>query len=420
MEQRNTNTTPRRVAITGIGAITPIGSGRDGLWQGVLAGRSAVKRLDRFDPSPFRSQVAAQVDDFDPLDHFDAQRARRLDLYSQFALAAALQAVSDSGLCLSPQDAEHTGVYFGSALGGLTFAEEQHTAYTERGLRGVNSILALTVFNSAASSNVAIAMGLFGPNQTNANSCASGTVAIGEGFELIRRGGARIMLAGGVEAPLAPLTFGAFDLIRAISTNWNDTPELASRPFDAKRDGFVMSEGSAVLVLEDLEHAQARGAQIYAEILGYSTTTDAYHMTAPRPDAAQSTRAMREALSEAGLRPSEIDFINAHASATTVGDKIEAAAIRAVFGEYASTVPISGTKGMHGHALGASGAFEIAIACLSLKNEFLPHTVNLLDPDPDYGLNFILHEGRRQRVNTILSNSFGFGGINASLILGRV
>ncbi|HYO48307.1 MAG TPA: beta-ketoacyl-[acyl-carrier-protein] synthase family protein, partial [Chloroflexia bacterium] len=367
-----------------------------------------------------RSQVAAQVDDFDPLDHMEAQRARRLDRYSQFAMAAAQQAVIDSGLCLSSADAEHTGVYLGSALGGLAFAEEQHSAFVERGLRGVNNILALTVFGSAASCNVAMDMELFGPNQTNANSCASGAVAIGEAFRLVRHGRARVMLAGGVESPLAPLTFGAFDLIRAISSNSNAEPALASRPFDACRDGFVMSEGSAVMLLEEWEHARARGATIYAEVLGYATSTDAYHMTAPRPDGAQAIRAMREALAGARLAPSEIEYINAHASATPLNDKTETAAIKEVFGEAAYRVPISGTKGMHGHALGATGAFEIAISCLAMQHDYLPPTINLQHPDPACDLDYIPNEGRHKRVDTILSNSFGFGGINACLVLGRV
>lgn len=410
----------RRVVITGIGAITPIGSGKEGLWRGAQAGRSAVKRIDRFDPSPFRSQVAAQVDDFDPLDYMEAPRARRLDRYSQFALAAAQQAALNSGLCLSSRDAEQTGVYLGSALGGLSFAEEQHSRFVESGLRSVNNILALTVFGSAASCNVAMDMGLFGPNQTNANSCASGAVAIGEAFRLVQGGHARVMLAGGVEAPLAPLIFGAFDLIRATSSNSNDAPQCASRPFDAHRDGFVMSEGAAVLVLEEMDHARARGAEIYAEILSYSTTTDAYHMTAPRPDGAQVIRAMHESLASAHLAPSEVDYISAHASATPLNDKTETVAIKEVFGERAYRIPISGTKGLHGHALGASGAFELALSCLAIQREYLPPTANLRHPDPECDLDYIPNEGRRKRVNTILSNSFGFGGINACLVLGRV
>jgi 3-oxoacyl-[acyl-carrier-protein] synthase II len=324
--------------------------------------------------------VAAQIDDFDPCDHIEPSRARRLDRYSQFALAAAQQAVLDSGLCLSASESEQTGVYLGSALGGLAFAEEQHTSFVANGLRTVNNILALTVFGSASSCNVAMDMHLHGPNQTNADSCASGAVAIGEAFKLIQAGRATIMLAGGVEAPLAPLIFGSFDLIRAISSNSNDRPEQASRPFDARRDGFVMSEGAAIIVLEDLEHARARGAEIYAEIAGFATTTDAFHMTAPRPDGAQATRAMREALADAFLAPGDIDYISAHASATPLNDKTETAAIKAVFGEVAHKIPLSGTKAMHGHALGASGAFEIAISCLAIRHDYLPPTINLQNP----------------------------------------
>ena len=411
---------PRRVVITGIGAITPLGSGKLGLWQGVFSGQSAVRRIDRFNTEGYRSQVAAQVDDFDPLDHLPAQRARRLDRYSQFAIAAAQQAVLDSGLCLSSRESEVTGVYMGSALGGLSFAEEQHAAFVTGDLRAVNPILALTVFGSAASCNIAMEMGLHGPNQTNANSCASGAVAIGEAYRLIKSGGAEVMLAGGAEAPLAPLVFGAFDIIRAMSSNSNAVPQSASRPFDAMRDGFVMGEGSAVLVLEGYEHAQARGADIYAEILGYATTTDAYHMTAPRPDGAQAARAMREALAHAHLQPHDIDYISAHGSSTPLNDKTETLAIKQVFGEDAYKMGISSTKAMHGHALGATGAIELAICCLAMQNDYLPPTLNLHHPDNECDLDYIPHAGRPLRVSTILSNSFGFGGINASVILGRV
>lgn len=410
----------KRVVITGIGAVTPLGHGREGLWNGVLAGKSAIKRIDRFDPAQFRSQVAGQIDDFDPLDHIDPRRARRLDRYSQFAVVAAQQAVVDSGLCLSSDDAEYTGVYLGSALAGLAFAEEQHDAFVQRGIKGVNSILGLTVFGAASSSNVAMELGLFGPNQTNANSCSSGAVAVGEAFDLLRLGKVRVMLAGGVEAPLAPLTFGAFDLIRAMSSNANDTPEKASRPFDATRDGFVMSEGAAVLVLEEYEHARARGATMYAEVLGYSNTADAYHMTAPRPDGSQAIRAMREALADAHVKPEEIDYISAHGSGTPLNDKTETMVIKKVLGEHAYKVPMSGTKSMHGHALGASGAFQLAITCLALQNEYLPPTLNLHNPDPECDLNYLPNEGLHSRVNMVLANAFGFGGLNSCLVLARV
>jgi 3-oxoacyl-[acyl-carrier-protein] synthase II len=265
-----------------------------------------------------------------------------------------------------------------------------------------------------------MAIGAHGPNKTNANSCASGTDAVGDAFRLIQQGNASVMLAGGAEAPLAPLTFGAFDLIKALSSNYNDEPHRASRPFDAKRDGFVMAEGAAVFVLEDLEHARAHGAEIYAEVLGYATTTDAYHMTAPRPDGAQAIRAIREALQDARVQPTEVEYISAHGSSTPLNDKTETMALKAVLGEHAYRVPISATKALHGHALGASGAFELAIACLAMRHEFLPATANLENPDPECDLNYLPGEGKSARVNTVLSNSFGFGGINSCLVLGRV
>ena len=410
----------RRVVVTGLGAISPIGHGRDGFWAGLRRAQSAVGRVTRFDPSPFRSQVAAQVDDFDPATYIDPRRARKLDRYSQFAVAAAFQAIDDARLAPDTLDREGAGVYLGSALGGLGFAEEQHRIYQQgAGIRGVDPILALTVFGSAASCNVAIDLGLHGPNMTNANSCASGAFAVGEAFRLIRRGEARLMLAGGAEAPLQPLIFGAFSIIRAISYQ-NDAPDKASRPFDRARDGFVMSEGAGVLVLEDLEHAVRRGAPIYCELLGYATTNDAHHMTAPLPNGAQAARAMREALADAACPPEAIDYINAHGSSTPLNDKTETLAIRQVFGAHADRVPVSGTKGMHGHALGTSGAWE-AIACaLSLDRGWLPPAINLDHPDPECDLPFITGSGREQRVSTILSNSFGFGGINVSLIFGRV
>ncbi len=410
----------RRVVVTGLGVISPIGSEREGFWAGLRRAQSAVQAITRFDPGPFRSQVAAQVNDFDPTTHIDPRRARKLDRYSQFAVVAAMQAMADANLTADTLDRDSVGVYLGSALAGLGFAEEQHRIYQQgAGIRGVDPILALTVFGSAASCNVAIDLGLNGPNMTNANSCASGAFALGEAFRLIRRGEAQVMLAGGAEAPLQPLIFGAFSIIRAISYH-NDEPAKASRPFDRERDGFVMSEGAGVLVLEDMEHAVRRGAPIYCEVLGYATTNDAHHMTAPLPSGAQAVRAMRGALADADCAPDAIEYINAHGSATPLNDKTETQAIRQVFGAHADRVPISGTKGMHGHALGTSGAWEAISCALSLDRGWLPPCINIDHPDPECDLPFITGSGREQRVSTILSNSFGFGGINVSLVFGRV
>ena len=409
----------RRVVITGIGAITPIGSTKEGLWSGILAERSAVRSLTRFDPSIFRSHNAAEVPDFDPADFIDSKRARRLDRFGQFAVAAAKQAVADSEIDLATEDRDRVGAMMGTALGGVGYAEEQLSVFLREGLRAVDATLALAVFGGAASCNIAIEMGVSGPNSTNAMSCASGAMAIGEAFRQIRDGYADVMIAGGAEAPLAPLCFGAFALIRSMSTR-NDDPEHASRPFDRERDGFVMGEGTAVLILEEHGRAVARGARIYAEICGYGTSNDAHHMTAPRPDGSQAARAMRMALSDADITPSEVGYINAHGSSTPLNDPTETLAIRTVFGESAATVQASGTKGYYGHALGASGAIEAAICALAIDREWLPPTVNLTERDAECDLNYITGTGRATRVEHVLSNSFGFGGINAALVFRRV
>ena len=334
----------RRVAITGIGAITPIGTGEHGLWEGLRAGKSAVGTLTRFDPSIFRSHLAAQIPDFRPVDHMEAKRAKRLDRFGQLAVAASKMAIEDAELDLAREDRERVGAMMGTALGGIAYAEEQLGNFLKGGLREVDPLLALSVFGGAASCNVAIEFGVQGINSTNAMSCASGTIAIGDGFRAVRDGYADVMIAGGSEAPLAPLCFGAFALIRAMSTR-NDDPEHASRPFDRDRDGFVMGEASAVLVLEEWDRAIARGARIYAELLGYGSSNDAHHMTAPRPDGSQAAKAMERALADAGVDPHEIAYVNAHGSSTPLNDPTETIAIKRVFGDHASKLQISGTKG---------------------------------------------------------------------------
>ncbi len=407
-----------RVVVTGLGAVTPIGSGAAGLFEGVREGRPGVRRIERFDPSEFSSQVAAEVPDFDVTRYLDARQARRLDRFAQFAVVSARQAVADAGLDLGRVDRERVGVFIGTALGGASFAEEQHKVYMTEGIRRVRPTLALSVFGGAASCNIEIDLGVTGPTSANTDSCASAAIALGEASRLIRAGEIDLMLAGGAEVPITPLIFGAFDILRAMSTR-NGRPAAACRPFDRGRDGFVMGEGAAVLVLERLDHALARGATLYGEILGYGSTNDAYHMTAPHPSGSQAARAMRLALRDAGIRPEQIDHINAHGSATMLNDSTETRATKAVFGEHARRIPISGTKSMHGHALGASGAIEAAICMLALRYDYLPPTINLDDPDPECDLDYVPHRGRAQRVHYVMSNSFGFGGINASLVLGR-
>jgi 3-oxoacyl-[acyl-carrier-protein] synthase II len=411
----------QRVVVTGIGALTPIGCGVDGLWAGVCRGQSAVRVVTRFDASPFRSRLAAEIDDrdFDPSAFLEPRRVRRLDRFSQLSVAASLQALADAGLAPGCEPIEFAGCYLGSALGGVAFAETQHHAFLRSGVTGVNPSLALSVFGGAGPANVAIELGLHGPSMANSNSCASGAIAIGEAFRLVRAGQVPLMLAGGVEAPLAPLTFGSFALIKAMSTSEAD-PCRASRPFDADRDGFVMGEGAAMLVLESLEHALDRGAQVYAEVRGYGMTNDAHHMLAPLPSGDQAARAIRLAMDDARVAASEIDYVNAHASATPIGDRAEARAIERALGEEGARVPVSGTKGLYGHPLGASGAIETAISALAIARGFLPGTTNLTRVDADNRLNLIGPAGLRQRPGVVLNNAFGFGGINAALVLAGV
>jgi 3-oxoacyl-[acyl-carrier-protein] synthase II len=411
-------TPPRRVVVTGIGCVTPIGTGADGLWAGLHARRSAVRTITRFDPEPFRSRIAAEIPDFRPGDVLDAKRARRYDRYSQLTVVSAQQALEAAHLDLAAEDRDRVGVMMGSALGGVAFAESQVGVYAAGGLHAVDPALALTVFGGAASCNVAIEFGVSGPNVTNAMSCASGTVAVGDAFHAIRDGRADVMLAGGAEAPLAPLCFGAFSIIRAMSSR-NDDPATASRPFDAGRDGFVMGEGAAVLVLEDRARARSRGAPILAEIVGAAVTNDAFHMTAPRPDGTKAARCITLALADAGIAPHEVDYVNAHGSSTPLNDSTETLAFKQVFGEHARQLAVSGTKGYYGHALGASGAIEAAITALALARQWLPPTLNLQQPDPACDLDYLPAGGDGRRAEVAVSNSFGFGGINAALVLRR-
>jgi 3-oxoacyl-[acyl-carrier-protein] synthase II len=399
--------------------VTPTGTGKQAFWQGLQAGKSAVRTIEHFDVSSYRSQTAAVVADFDPTLYMDEKRCERLDRFSQFSVAAVSLALHDAGLSPSAIPPERLGVALGTALGGVGFAEDQVRIFQEKGLRGVNPLLALSVFCGAGSCNVAIQFGAAGPVAANSNSCASGTIAFGEALNWIRRDLADVVLTGGAEAPLYPLCYGAFAQIRAMSTR-NDDPQTASRPFDRDRDGFVMGEGAAMLVVEELTHALERGATIYAEVAGYGLTNDAHHMTAPRPDGLHAARAMNLALRDAQLGPADIDHLNAHGSSTPLNDKTETLAIKQVFGPRAYELPISGIKGHHGHALGAAGAVEAAAGALSLHHDYVPPTVNLQTPDPECDLDYVPGHGRHCSLGAVLSNSFGFGGINACLVLKKV
>jgi 3-oxoacyl-[acyl-carrier-protein] synthase II len=415
----------RRVWITGIGIITAIGIGLDPFRAGLRAGCSPIKRIDRFDPSPFRSQVAAQVDAFDPLAWMPPKTARQLDRFSQFGLVAGRLALDDAGL--RPGDGggaepERIGIYLGSALGGIAYAEEQHERYLERGIRSVAPNLALAVFGGAAPANLGIALGVRGPILSTANSCASGAVALGEALGDLREGRVDAAIAGGCEIPLSPLAFGAFDIIRALSAGHNAEPGRAERPFDAERDGFVMGEGAALLVLEAADVAARRGAMPYAELMGYGATSDAHHMVQPRADGTEAARAASIALADAGVEPAEVDYVNAHASSTPIGDVAEARAIALTLGKRAATVPVSGTKALYGHPLGASGAIEAAICSLVIRDGWAPASANLFTPDPEIAplLPKLLETGLEGAYERVLSTSFGFGGLNAALVFGSV
>lgn len=408
----------KRVAITGIGGVTPIGTGVDELWSGLQRKRSAVREITRFDPTPFKSKIAAEVNDFHPEDHLTRKSAKRFDRFSQLGVAAARMALEDAEVKPDRENRDRIGTMMGSALGGVAFAEEQATVYHQNGLKHVRPTLALTVFGGAVSCNIAIELGFTGPNSTNSMSCASGTIAIGDAFRVLQLDQADIMLAGGAEAPLSPLCFGAFAIIRAMSTR-NHKPDNASSPFDRHRDGFVMGEGAAVLVLEGLDHARARGAKVYAEIIGYALTNDAYHMTAPKPDGREAARAMQLALQNAHVQPSEVSYINAHGSSTPLNDSTETLAIKRVFGDHAYKLAVSGTKGYYGHPLGASGAIEAAVCTLGMARGWLPPTINLDAPDPTCDLNYLANGGLDGKPEVVLSNSFGFGGVNGTLVFRR-
>ena len=409
-----------RVVITGIGALTCVGHGRDGLWQGILNEKSGVTFMNRFDPSTFDAKCVGAIDDFDATQHFPPHKLKRIDRYAQFALALSQQAVDDAGLKLSPEDPRtDVGVSFGTALGGITTAELTHERFLRDGNRAIPAALALQVFGGSAHSNISIAFGARGYSTTNSNSCASGTVAVGEAFRIIREGRASIMIAGAAEAPLAPLTFGAFDTIKSMAKETKD-PARACRPFDASRTGFVMAEGGGALILESLEHAQARGAHIYAEVLGYTLNNDAYHMSSSLPEGESAIESMKSAIEEARIRPDQIDYINAHASSTPMNDGTEAKAVSKLFGQ--KTPAISGTKAYYGHPLGASGAIEAVICCLAMEHGHIPPTLNCHEPCEEVtpGFDLVRLKGRAQSLKYILSNSFGFGGINSSLVFGKL
>jgi 3-oxoacyl-[acyl-carrier-protein] synthase II len=408
----------RRVVITGVGPITPIGIGKEAFWEAIKGKKSGIGPVSTFDASIFKATSAGEISNWSPEAIFPPRRLKRLDRFAQFAVASVKLALEDSGLDYSP-DAPHdrVGVSFGTALGGVSNAEGQHEAFVHGGPRSVRQTLALQVFGGSAHCNTAIEFGFRGVGTTNSNSCASGNVAIGEALRYIRDDWADVMIAGAAEAPLSPLTYGAFAFIRTMSCSH---PSVACRPFDQDRDGFVMGEGAASLVLEEYEHARARDARIYAEVIGYSLNNDAFHMTTPLPTGDSCVRAIRDALNYARLNTDQIDYINAHASSTQLNDSNEAFCIRKVFGDRTDTIPVSGTKGYYGHPLGASAAIEGVLCALAFRDGLIPPTLNYRTPDPDCNLDVVANEPREGDLRYILSNAFGFGGINSCIIYQKI
>jgi len=408
----------KRVVVTGLGTISPLGNDVSSLWQGIMAGKSGVDYITHYDTSEHKTKFAAQVKDFNPGALFGPREARRMDRFTQFALAAALQAVQDAGLEINDSNRDRIGCVIGSGIGGISTLFEQVQVFLERGPSRVSPFLVPMMISDTAGGMIAIHLGVRGPNLAVATACATGTNSVGEAAEIIRRGQADVMLAGGSESGVIPIAMAGLNAMTALSTR-NDDPQGASRPFDLHRDGFVMGEGAGVLVLESLEQAQLRQARILAEVLGYGSTNDAYHVSAPAENGAGAARCMRMALDDAGLDLVDIDYINAHGTSTPLNDKSETAAIKAVFGDQAYHIPISSTKSMTGHLLGASGAIEALICTKVLQDGVLPPTINYRTPDPDCDLDYVPNQARPAAVEKVMSNSFGFGGHNAAIILGR-
>lgn len=408
----------RRVAITGIGLVSPLGVGTDATWEGLLAGRSGVGPITRFDASEFNSRIAGEVPDFDPEAFMDRKDARKADTFIQYALAATSVAMSDSGLTIDDSNAERVGVIIGSGIGGLPLIEEMHNTLLERGPSRISPFFIPGLIVNMAAGQVSIRTGARGPNSAPCTACTTGLHAVGDAFRLIQHGYADAMIAGGTEAVLTPLAVGGFCAMRALSTR-NEDPQHASRPWDKDRDGFVMGEGSGIVILEELEAARQRGATIYAELVGYGMSGDAYHISAPEPEGRGARQVMKAALSDAGIEPDSIGYINAHGTSTQLGDIAEVKAIHGVFGEHAARLAVSSTKSSTGHLLGAAGGLEAGILALSLHHQILPATINLEEPGEGCDLDFVPNTPRPSEFEYGLTNSFGFGGTNGALIMKR-
>lgn len=407
-----------RVVVTGMGVVSPVGTGLEAFWSALVAGRSGIGPITRFDASEFATRIAGEVRDFDPTRYLDKKEARRMDRFTQFAVAAARMALEDAGLGTDGLDRDRVAVILGCGIGGIETLEDQARVLVNRGPGRISPFFVPMMIPNMAAGQIAITFGFRGPNVTTVTACASGANAIGDAFKMIQRGQVDVAVTGGTEAPITPLSVAGFCAMKALSTR-NGEPERACRPFDAGRDGFVMSEGAAVLVLEGLSHARRRGARIYAEVLGYGSSCDAYHITAPDPEGAGAALAMAAALADAGLGPQDIDYINAHGTSTPLNDRLESLAIKQVFGSRAYEIPVSSTKSMIGHLLGAAGAIEAVATILTMVRGVIPPTINYEEPDPECDLDYVPNVARPARVVHALSNSLGFGGHNVTLVFGR-
>lgn len=408
----------RRVVVTGLGLLTPVGVGLENVWQAILAGTSGIGPITKFDTSRHDTKIGGEVKDFISEDYIPPKELRRMDIFIQYALAASKIATNDAALDMTKEDGERAGVVIGTGLGGLPSLEKFHSVLLERGPGRISPFFIPMLIANEASGHVAIQYGMKGPNLCVVTACATGAHSIGEAFRIIQYGDADMMLAGGTEANLTPLTVGGFNAMKALSTR-NDEPQKASRPFDKDRDGFVIAEGAGVVIMEELGHALQRGAKIYAEVIGYGYNGDAFHITAPCEDGDGAIRCMRLALKDGGIEPEEIDYINAHGTSTDMNDAIETRAIKAVFGEQAYKIPVSSTKSMTGHLLGAAGAIEAIFSILSIRDQICPPTINCDVPDPACDLDYVPHTARKHEIRTAMSNSFGFGGTNAVLVFRR-
>jgi len=411
----------RRVVVTGLGVVSPIGSTVEEFWKNLLEGKSGVKRLTCFDPTHFKSKIAAEVRNFDPSQYLSSKDMKRMDRFVQFAVVSSKMAIADSGLDLDREDRNRIGVLIGSGIGGLHTVEAEHRQYIalgpEKGPDRISPFLIPMLIVNMAAGQVSITLGLKGPNSAVATACASSNHAIGDAFRIIQRGEADMAVTGGSEAAITLMGFGGFCALKALSTSYNDRPEKACRPFDKNRDGFVMGEGAGVVILEEAEHAVKRGARIYCELVGYGMSGDAYHMTAPDPEGDGGVRCMAASLKDAGLKPKEVDYINAHGTSTLYNDKIETLAIKKVFGDHAKRVAISSTKSVTGHLLGAAGGVELIATALCMKEGIIPPTINYETPDPDCDLDYVPNKPREAKVNVAMSNALGFGGHNATLVV---